>query len=154
MIQNITKERVDFLIQKFEQQYPELLYSILSMVTYPQPKQLMDDVKDFYKIRQLTHKIYEKRYRHQPEEAKNWLYNDLMIFYNEDTPAMVGYVDGYLEKIMRSSIYNKKENQRYISIKYIDHIENTKNVDSIINIYLSKLTPEEREYFLVSFQNE
>lgn len=154
MSKNITKERVDVLIQKIEKQYPELLYNILSMVTYPQPKQLMDDVKDFYKIRQLTHKIYEKRYRHQPEEAKNWLYNDLMIFYNEDTPAMVGYVDGYLEKIMRSYIYNKKDNQRYISIRYIDHIENTKNIDSIINIYLSKLTPEEREYFLVSFQNE
>ena len=154
MSKNITKERVDVLIQKIEKQYPELLYNILSRVTYPQPKQLMDDVKNFHKIKQVTHKIYEKRYRHQPEEAKNWLYNDLMIFYNEDTPAMVGYVDGYLEKIMRSYIYNKKDNQRYISIRYIDHIENTKNIDSIINIYLSKLTPEEREDFLVSFQNE
>lgn len=144
-------ERVDALLKKIEAVCPDLINKILSIVYYPQPRFLLNDIKSFYKTRQSVQQIYTERYSHEPEEINHWIYNDLLLFYNEDSPTMVGFVDGYLEKIMRSTKYVGKKIERDISIRYIYFIEAYKSIESLINIYLSKLTPEERDNFLLNY---
>lgn len=138
-----------FDIQRLEDYDKDLVDKIYSYITYPQPQFLLDDIKSFHKTKNKLTYIYNERYTHEPEEVDNWIYNDLILFYNEDNPIMNGYTYGYIDKINRCFIeYSNKD-----TIKYIEYCDNKKNTKSLINIYISRLTVDERFTLLNMISN-
>ena len=133
------------LIDKIEELDEDLIVKIYTYILYPQPSCLLEDIRSFNKTKNRLQHIYNERYAHEPDEINNWIYNDLMLFYNNDNPIMNGFTYGYIEKINRGFIKYTPSN----IVKYIQYCDNKKDVKSLINIYISRLTIKER-YELVS----
>lgn len=123
-----------------------LVDKIYSYITYPQPTFILEDIKSFHRTRNKLQHMYNERYAHEPDEIDNWIYNDILLFYNDDNPIMNGYIYDYIDKINRGFVKHSRTN----IVKYIEYCDTKKNVKSLINIYTSKLTVEERYKLLNS----
>lgn len=124
----------------------DIIEKIYSYITYPQPKELLNDIRNFYHTKRKLNKIYKRRYQHEPEEYQNWLYNDILCYFNEDKPIMLGITRKYFNILKRH--YMLKDSSDHSIERYINVLEIYRNTNSLINIYLSKLTIEERIEFL------
>lgn len=133
-----------FDIEKLDSVNKDLVDKIYSYIIYPQPKYLLDDIRNLYEVKNKLYEIYTKRYSHEPEEIENWIYNDIICYYNDDFPTMNGYTDNYIEKINR--FFRSYDTTSIIN--YIQYCENNKNIKSNINIYLSHLSIQERMQLL------
>lgn len=122
----------------------DLIDKIYEYVYYPQPQSLLRDIENFYETKNRLYEFYAIQHSHEPDEVENWIYNDILLYFNDDIPIMIEYTDNYIDKINRGYLLHTKEK----IIKYIELCDNKKNVKSLINIYLSKLFVREREQIL------
>ena len=129
----------------------DIIDKIYSYITYPQPKELLNDIRNFHHTKNKLIEIYKKKYEHGPEEYKNWLYNDLLCYFNEDKPIMHGITQKYFNILKRH--YMLQYSSFHNIERYINMLEIYRNTDSLINIYLSKLTIKERNEFLDCIMN-
>ena len=72
----------------------ELIYKIMSYILKPQPKELMEDIRNYHFYKDLGLKLYKNRFNE--EEYKNWFTNDIGGYLNEDKAIMNGLVDNEL----------------------------------------------------------
>ena len=79
----------------------ELIYKIMSYILKPQPKFLLEDIKNYYQTKNLGIKLYSKRFETQPEQIENWFANDLNAYMNDNLPSMYGFVEKYYDIFFR-----------------------------------------------------
>lgn len=79
----------------------ELIYKIMSYILKPQPKFLLNDIKNYYSTKNLGMKLYSKRYETQPKQIENWFANDLNAYMNDNLPSMYGYIEKYYDIYFR-----------------------------------------------------
>jgi len=119
---------------------------ILPYTYQPQPKELCNDIRSFYNIRDYLYKLYYDRWLHtfQFEENAdlNWLDNDICRFFNDDRATMFGYTDNCLNKYKRN--FNLKDKTGKEVRDYINKIISCKNVKYSINVQVGILKCEER----------
>jgi hypothetical protein len=122
----------------------DLIDKIYGYIHYPQPQSLLRDIENFYETKNRLYEFYTIQYSHEPDEVENWIYNDIISYFNDDIPIMIEYTDNYIDKINRGYLLHTKEK----IIKYIEFCDSKKDIKSLINIYLSKLSVREREQIL------
>lgn len=127
---------------------PDLVDKIYNYITYTQNTNLLEDIKSFHDVKDTLYRLYSERYSHEPEEIENWIYNDIILFYNNEMPLMNGYTKEYIDKLNRDICKHSDEKVK----KYIMYCDNNKNIKSLINIHISKLSVEER-FELLHFVN-
>ena len=73
----------------------ELVYKIMSYILKPQPKELMEDIRNYHFYKDLGLKLYKNKFKEEEndEEYKNWFTNDIGAYLNEDQAIMNGLVD-------------------------------------------------------------
>jgi hypothetical protein len=133
---------------------PTELYDVILKLTYkPQEKELLDDIVNFVHTKEQIAKYYYFKYivRGGEEEPEHlaWLINDILRYYNDDFPTMVGYTYGFIKKICR--------HRRYRYFVWGDYVLNElerRQDTTQINILWSLLTPEERNEFIIQFCEE
>nr|QDY52328.1 hypothetical protein 6_40 [Mimiviridae sp. ChoanoV1] len=87
----------------------ELVYKIMSYILKPQPKILLNDIKNYYLTKNLGMKLYSKKYENEPMEIKNWFANDLNAYMNDNLPLMYGYIEKYYDIYFRLKCVIDKE---------------------------------------------
>ena len=94
----------------------ELVWKIQSYILKPQKKEILIDIKSFYKLRNLGLKLYTKRFENEPEQIENWFANDISIYMNDNFPSMYGYLNKYYDIFFR--LKNIKNKQSILNISY------------------------------------
>ena len=119
----------------------ELIFKILSYTYQPQPKSLLEDIRDFHKSKNTIDALYlEKWSCFANENPRDWIINDLFIYMNDNIPTMFGYCKKCKDIIIRNPFVKNVEN-------FIIYSE-IKDVDSQINIFLGLFTVQERKEFI------
>jgi hypothetical protein len=117
----------------------DLIHNVLSFnIQKPERQKLLEDIKDFYKSKQILYHIYETKHH----DTEDWIVNDLYRYYNNDIPTMHGFVNKFYDILSR----------RYMSKKLqlsIDKIDYQKNIKFQLNCFLGLLTPNERLDFIL-----
>lgn len=120
----------------------DVIFKILSYTYNPQNQPLLEDIRNFYKTRQIVNDIYIEKWKHSTiENYKDWIINDMFIFLNDCIPTMFGYCKKCKDIINRNSFVKNVES-------YIYYTE-LKKVDSQINIFFALFTTKEREEFIL-----
>ena len=120
----------------------DVIFKILSYTYNPQNQPLLEDIRNFYKTRQIVNDIYIEKWKHSTiENYKDWIINDMFIFLNYCIPTMFGYCKKCKDIINRNSFVKNVES-------YIYYTE-LKKVDSQINIFFALFTTKEREEFIL-----
>lgn len=126
---------------------------IFSKIYYPQPKALLNDIRNF-KI--TKHKII-KKYLKLETSRKNkyfWLANDISLYFNDDKCYSINgdnfqFSKGNIEKINRLFVSKLNKNNLYISFHNLYYVNTKiKKLKTIINRSIACLTPAERLEFL------
>jgi hypothetical protein len=125
----------------------ELIYIILSYTPQPQPKEITEDIKNFYESKQILLQTYRNYWificqENEPSD-KEWITNDLYRYSNRNIATMNGYDDDFYELFFRLFNFKTKEQIN----KYITILDN-KSLDSQINIFWGLLNPKERNEFI------
>lgn len=127
------------LYQLINQLPLELVWKIQSYILKPQNKELLLDIKSFYKLKNLGIRLYSKRYESEPDQIENWFANDISSFMNNNFPIMYGYIEKYYDILFR--LKNIKDKQTIIS----SSINLTKGTSKReINVLFGLLTTNER----------
>lgn len=131
----------------------DIVLRILPYTYNPQTKELLEDIRNNYQTKNELFSLYYQLYivengDEEPED-KNWLDNDLVAYTNDYNATMYGFVEKHYNIFKRniflhgSSIEETKANiDRFVLKLY------SKNVTSVINIYLGLLKPHERDEFI------
>ena len=110
-----------------------------------QKKELLDDIKDYIKIKGILKRKYEDMYN-ITSTGRGWLLNDLIRFFNNDMANENGYHEDYFRKYKR--LYKFKEKGAYdlcfTVFMRIPLFDWTRSINTKIGI----LTCEERKLFL------
>jgi hypothetical protein len=125
----------------------EIIYIILSYTYQPQPKEITEDIKNYYESKQILLKSYENYWificqENEPSD-KEWITNDLYRYSNRNFATMNGYVDDFYELFFRVFNIRTKEHVN----QYIIKLDN-KSLDTQINIFWGLLNPKERDEFI------
>ena len=124
----------------------DLIHNILSFnIQKPERKKLLEDIKDFYKSRQILYYIYEYEYN----DVNDWILNDLYRFYNNDVPIMHGFGNKFYKLLSRHYMLdtNEKITEKITKLFNNSHIGNSQSKQ--INYFLGLLTPTERLNFII-----
>ena len=109
------------------------------MILKPQNKKHLEDIRSFYKLKNLGINLYSKRYENEPNQIENWFTNDISGFMNNNLPIMYGYVEKYYDILFR--LKNIKDKQTIISFS-INLIKGSSKRE--INVLFGLLTTNER----------
>ena len=87
---------------------------ILPYAYRPQPIELINDIKSYYKTIHNVKNIYTTLYPTRPstpeeESSSAWLSNDIARFLNDDQPTMYGYVTFYIQTYKRMYMNQSKD---------------------------------------------
>jgi 5-methylcytosine-specific restriction endonuclease McrBC GTP-binding regulatory subunit McrB len=128
----------------------EIIYMIIPYTYETQSHALTCDIKSFYTTRTIAYEFYYKRFildfGMADPSNKEWFVNDLFGFSNQPFPTTNGYVDNFVNLLMRNfSLKTKGE-----VLTYIQKIE-LREVSTQINIFWGLFTLEERNAFLKVF---
>ena len=116
--------------------------NILPYTYIPQPKELCEDIRDFYVVLNELKSMYETIYKNGYEnEADEWLSNDISRFMNEDHPTMLGYTQFYLQFYQR--MYQLKNANVNKMISFFVN-EELNELSTGIQRRLALMTPLER----------
>jgi hypothetical protein len=123
----------------------DIIHNVLSFNSQiPERQKLLEDIKDFYKSRQILYYIYEYDYNN---DMKDWLLNDLYRFYNNDVPTMHGFVNKFYKLLSRHYMLDTNEKITKLLNKSLANIGNSQSKQ--INYFLGLLTPTERLNFII-----
>ena len=117
----------------------ELIYKIMSYILKPQPKELMEDIRNYHFYKDLGLKIYKNRFNE--EEYKNWFTNDIGGYLNEDKAIMNGLVDKFYDTFRRLYQLRDKEKKNIVYC-YLSYVK--KSADSELNFLWGLMKPNER----------
>jgi hypothetical protein len=123
----------------------DVISMIISYSYMPQPKSLMDDIRNFKESKtHLLERYYYfwsvKMQSPDPQEYRYWLINDLFSYANHAHPSMFGYVETFYTIFHRNvSLFTKPQVDHYVN-----RLEK-KDVISQINILLGLFTVDERK---------
>jgi hypothetical protein len=125
----------------------ELIYIILSYTPQPQSKELTEDIRNFQESKQIILNVYHNYWinnYNEPEPSdKEWLINDLHIYFNRNSAAVYGYVDDFFSFFYRKFNILTKEKVYQCIIKL-----DNKSLDTQINFYWGLLNFKERNEFI------
>lgn len=125
----------------------DLIDYIYSKIIFEQPKDLTDDITSFHNSKNILLSCYYDKFEQiEPGEYKNWLYNDLEEYYNQNKPTMRGYSKRYIEIFRRLFILKDKTDDEIID--FIKSVS-TNSVDRNINLYIGLLSNTERNQILL-----
>ena len=124
----------------------ELINIIISYTYTLQSKDLLEDIKHFSLTKEQLYNSYYNYWKDNwPEEYKDWLFNDILGFANNNKPIMWGYTEGLYTILSRNiRLTNNQSIEKYMLLQDQEH----KNVDSLFNIFWGLFTIEEREDFI------
>jgi len=125
---------------------------ILTYYWTPQPKVLLDDIKNYHESLYLIKQIY-KNYINGGVNNEDWLINDIHRWLNNDNPTMHGYIEKFKLMIQRYPYYHLIAKD---IVSYIEIIGKT-SVQKEIQIFWGLFTPKERSLFInhqLSFLND
>lgn len=133
---------LDNLIQRLP---IELIEKIISFSYKPQPEQLLLDIRSFYFCKRALLKIYKEYHVHylgEDHTEYDWLYNDLLGFYNDDIPTMY-FITNHFQMIFK---------RNFIRVKYPVNSLDKNNSRYCVNIMLGLMNPYERLTFVTNKQ--
>jgi hypothetical protein len=114
-----------------------------------QSKYLCDDIKSYNSVKTHLYELYYNRWKHtfyyEDNADINWLYNDIVAFFNENIATMNGYTVNHLKKWRRLFIFHDKSD-----LVIIDFLNKYKHRNCIkdVNLHIGVLTNFEREEFI------
>ena len=123
----------------------EIINIIISYTYSLQSNDLLEDIKHFSLTKKLLYKSYYNYWKktYYPEEYKNWLFNDVLGFANNNQAIMWGYTEEFFTILSRNiRLTNNQSIENYMLLK--EH----KDVDSLFNIFWGLFTIQERENFI------
>lgn len=119
---------------------------IYSLILFPQPKALQNDIVSFHCVRNRLFEIYwQVCYNYDggsEEDVYGWLANDLERFLNDDVPAMYGLTENNYKKCLRLRCLKT----RHDVDKFVFQNRGENNG---VNRCLGLFTPDERDDFLL-----
>ena len=91
------------MIENLKKMPTDVINIIFSYYYSPQPKELLDDIKNYTKSLNIIEKIYydfwignwPPAFPPAPGQDKDWLINDIICFANKERATMMGYVDEF-----------------------------------------------------------
>jgi len=123
----------------------ELHRHILSYTYSPQPKYLLEDIRNYHATLRIVKDMYNNSGTSEnDDEADNWIINDMYGWLNNDTPTMNGYVDNFIRTIHRYPYYHLFDK----NIDNIIYILGKNPANNEIRILWGLLTPTERQTFI------
>lgn len=135
-----------------------IFYHIIPYTYSVQSKELLEDIRDFYKTKLIVLYLYLKRFKNANDsqcpdenEDKDWLINDIWGFSNNNIALVNGYCREFYEILFRNP-FIKSYTESDIYISNMDK----KNSNSQINIFWGLFTSRERNQFMSLYftQNE
>ena len=138
-----TDMRIDDKLDKYLNN--DLIEKVYSHIIYNYPKELLEDIQDFYNKKNEILNIYTKKFSHEPDEVLNWIENDLLAFYNNDIALMNCFTNNFRNLFRRKYKYNNYDDNQID--KYCTSLM-SKDVKYIINILLSNMNKKERDCFI------
>lgn len=117
----------------------ELIYKIMSYILKPQPKFLLEDIKNYYESKKIGYLLYSNRFEEEPGQIANWFANDICSYMNCEMASMYGYVEKYYDIFFRLKQLVSKQD----ILSYTFHLEKDK-VEREINVKWALLLPKER----------
>ena len=121
------------------------------MQTHKLPSELLNDIKDFSKMKKQIIKKYDE---YDIEIDKyGWLVNDIYGYYNDDLAFINGVSDGNIEKVSRLFLVKDKSylDKYHLCNVFHDIIKphcEILQLKKLFNRSLGCLTPKERQKFL------
>lgn len=124
----------------------DIVNNIISYTYSPQSKELMNDIKSYFKTKRKVFADYHDMWFDDiyEDSDKSWLINDLYSFANDYNPTIFIYVHSFYAIFARLFMLNAN---RHKINTYISKLENEK-IDKQINIFWGIFTPEERNDFI------
>jgi len=146
----------------YAQKLPILIvYKILSYVHNPQPKELLQDIENYYNTTNLILYYYEIKFMMSNyENPMDWLNNDLISYMNSYKPTMWGYVPNFYRIILRNPFINPISRIKYFQLTPLNnsdytykaylYIRRLEEISSIrgFNLLWGLLNIREREIFI------
>ena len=133
----------------------ELVEKIRKLTYMPQSINLTHDIRNYYKSKKILYDIYYDTYNCSPLigtiPLKEWIFNDLELYFNSYRYSIYGYINKYYTILMRSIVLNNRnEVNKFTTNTYkIDS-----NITTNINIFWGLLLPSERnDMLLQNFKN-
>lgn len=133
-------------MNEYIRKLPDEVISIIISYSYtPQPKSLMDDIRNFKESKiHLLERYYDywtvRMQSLDPEEYTYWLINDLFSYANHAHPSIFGYVETFYNIFRRNVfLFTKAQVDHYVNLL------EKKEVISQINILLGLFTVNERK---------
>jgi len=122
----------------------DVLRECIIPYTYaPQPKELCEDIRNYFEVSNDLFDMYRKEYINGYEnEDKEWLINDITRFMNQDQATMYGYIDYYIHFFRR--MYRLQNADRDKIIKFFENSE-LYPFPRDINRNIALMTPAERK---------
>jgi len=127
---------------------------------YPQKKELLNDIENFKKYKNIIYKIYKiLGYEYNDNYIDDFniysvIDNDLMAFWNNDTAYIYGITDENYAKMFRSLAFKIKNNCDSIKARHNFHLNINISPKTKINRYLAGLTLKERAKFISILKNK
>ena len=135
------------------QDLPFELFEMIRRMTYqPQPKILLDDIKNYHETKKIIDNYYYNKYEDElegyPKADRNWLANDICCYLNNNVAMMLSIEDKYINTMRRFIGNNSKPNQELSDmIKWYSNLDS----NSEINMYWGLMTSEERDEMISYF---
>ena len=123
----------------------EIIHKIISYTYKKQKIELLEDIKHYVKYKSFIYIIYNKIY---VNEYKDWLINDLLLYYNNETTTLFGFKPQFYNILFRNKLLQTtKQIHNYITLL------EKKNIHIQINTLIGLLNIQEREQFLYNCVN-
>jgi hypothetical protein len=134
-------------LNKYLIKLPNDLVNYIITLTYkPQPKELLQDIINYYNSKQLIKEYYcllAIIFHETYEESIEWVVNDLVLYMNSSLPTLLGYSEKMEFILIRSNLISTSED---LDLYFFVLLK--KNVLYQLNILLGLLTPPERNEFI------
>jgi len=134
-------------LNKYLNKLPNELVNYIITLTYkPQPKELLDDIINYYNSKQLIKEYYcllAIIFHETYEESIEWLVNNLLLYMNSSLPTLVGYSQKMEFILIRNNLISTSED---IDLYFFVLLK--KNILFQFNILLGLLNPSERNEFI------
>ena len=128
----------------------EIIGKIMDYILNPQPKELLNDIKNYHITKEIGLKLYKKKII--TNDYKEYFTNDIAAYLNEDNAMIYGCVDNFYNTIRR--LYQNKHKDKLDIIKYYLKYLINKSVDIELNMMWGILTPNERWKILEKYYNK
>ena len=144
----------------------ELHRHVLSYTYSPQPKDLLDDIRNFHTSLHVIKEIYRCNKTifagedNAPTWVEDWIINDLYGWLNDDMAVMHGFREKFVNLIQRNPYYSlfarrwaepnaARRPQGYCPTEKIILLLGMKSGESELRIFWGLLNPNQRQKFIL-----